>query len=111
AVAEFQLTQAKLADMAVAIDASALLIYRAAWTRDVLATRVTREASMAKLFATESAQQGVDTAVQIWRARRRTWDDGGAALPRDSCVAHLRGNERSAQAGRGIRGARGSGKE
>jgi len=66
ALSEFQLTQAKLADMAVAIDASALLIYRAAWTRDVLGTRVTREASMAKLFATESAQQVIDSAVQIF---------------------------------------------
>ena len=65
ALAEYQLTQAKLADMAVAIDASALLIYRAAWTKDVLGTRVTREASIAKLFATESAQRVVDAAVQL----------------------------------------------
>jgi acyl-CoA dehydrogenase len=66
ALADFQLTQAKVADMAVAIDASALLVYRAAWTKDVLGTRVTREASIAKLFATESAQQVVDAAVQIF---------------------------------------------
>jgi acyl-CoA dehydrogenase len=66
ALAEFQLTQAKLADMAVAVDASALLVYRAAWTKDVLGTRVTREASIAKLFATESAQQVIDAAVQIF---------------------------------------------
>ena len=65
ALAEYQLTQAKLADMAVAIDASALLIYRAAWTKDVLGTRVTREASIAKLFATEAAQRVVDAAVQL----------------------------------------------
>jgi acyl-CoA dehydrogenase len=63
---EYQLTQAKLADMAVAIDASALLVYRAAWTKDVLDRRVTREASMAKLFATESAQKVIDDAVQLW---------------------------------------------
>jgi acyl-CoA dehydrogenase len=66
ALAEFQLTQAKLADMAVAIDAAALLVYRAAWTKDVLGTRVTLESSMAKLFATESAQQVIDAAVQIF---------------------------------------------
>ena len=61
----FQLTQARLADMAVAIDASALLVYRAAWTRDAGAERVTREAAMAKLFATESAQRVIDDAVQL----------------------------------------------
>ncbi len=66
ALAEFQLTQAKLGDMAVAIDASALLVYRAAWTRDTQARRVTREASMAKLFATEAAQQVIDAAVQTF---------------------------------------------
>ena len=66
ALTEFQLTQAKLADMAVAIDAAALLVYRAGWTRDVVGGRVTREASIAKLFATESAQQVVDAAVQIF---------------------------------------------
>jgi acyl-CoA dehydrogenase len=64
--AEFQLTQEKLADMAVSIDASALLIYRSAWTKDVVGGRVTREASMAKLFATESGQQVIDAAVQIF---------------------------------------------
>ncbi|MCC6608451.1 MAG: acyl-CoA dehydrogenase family protein [Burkholderiales bacterium] len=63
---EHQLTQAKIADMAVAIDAAALLIYRAAWTKDVTGRRVTREASMAKLYATESAQQVVDMAVQLF---------------------------------------------
>jgi acyl-CoA dehydrogenase len=64
--AEFQLTQEKLADMAVATDAAALLIYRSAWTKDVAGGRVTREASMAKLFATETAQQVIDAAVQIY---------------------------------------------
>jgi acyl-CoA dehydrogenase len=64
-----QLTQAKLADMATAVDASALLVYRAAWTRDHGAARVTREAAMAKLFATEAAQRIVDDAVQLLGAR------------------------------------------
>ncbi len=65
-LADLQLTQAKLADMAVAVDASALLVYRAAWTRDVLGRRITREAAMAKLFATEAAQRVIDEAVQIF---------------------------------------------
>jgi len=66
ALSEFQLTQAKLADMALAVDAAALLVYRAGWTRDVVGGRVTREASMAKLYATEAAQQVIDAAVQIF---------------------------------------------
>lgn len=69
ALAEFQLTQAAIADMATAIDASALLVYRAAWTGDERAGRVTREAAMAKLTATESAQQVIDRAVQLFGAR------------------------------------------
>ena len=69
ALAEHQMTQAKLADMAVRIDASALLIYRAAWTRDRLGRRTTREAAMAKLHATESAQHVIDDAVQLLGAR------------------------------------------
>jgi acyl-CoA dehydrogenase len=64
-LAEFQLTQAKLAEMATEIDAAALLVYRAAWTKDVVVERVTREASMAKMFATEMAQRVIDAAVQI----------------------------------------------
>lgn len=63
---EYQLTQAKIADMAVAVDAAALLVYRSAWTRDTQGRRVTREASMAKLYATEMAQQVIDQAVQIF---------------------------------------------
>jgi acyl-CoA dehydrogenase len=65
ALADFQLTQAKLADMATDIDASALLVYRAAWERDVKGKRITREAAMAKMFATEAAQAVIDGAVQI----------------------------------------------
>jgi len=63
---DLQLTQARLADMAVEVDAAALLIYRAAWTKDRGAARVTREAAMAKLFATEAAQRVVDAAVQLF---------------------------------------------
>jgi acyl-CoA dehydrogenase len=64
-LADFQLTQATLARMATGIDASALLTYRAAWLRDQGAT-VTREAAMAKMHATESAQQTIDSALQMW---------------------------------------------
>ncbi len=64
-LADFQMTQAKLADMATAIDAGALLAYRAAWVKDVKKERNTREAAMAKLFATEAAQQVIDDAVQL----------------------------------------------
>ena len=66
ALIDLQLTQVKLGEMATAIDASALLVYRAAWTKDVLGARVTREASMAKMYATESAQQVIDAAVQLF---------------------------------------------
>lgn len=68
-LSEFQIIQAKLADMALAIDATALLVYRAAWTHDVLKQPVTREAAMAKLHATESAQHVIDEAVQILGAQ------------------------------------------
>jgi acyl-CoA dehydrogenase len=65
-LAAFQMTQQKLAEMAVEIDAAALLIYRAAWTRDCAAARVTREAAMAKMYATEAAQRVIDAAVQLF---------------------------------------------
>jgi acyl-CoA dehydrogenase len=64
-LADFQLTQAKLAQMALTIDSAALLTYRAAWMRDQ-GHNVTKEAAMAKLAATEGAQQVIDAAVQIW---------------------------------------------
>jgi len=70
-LADFQLTQAALADMATRIDASMLLTYRAAWLRDtaaargVPAERQTREAAMAKMAATEGAQRVIDRAVQL----------------------------------------------
>jgi acyl-CoA dehydrogenase len=62
---ELQMTQAAIADSAADVDASALLIYRAAWTKDQGAARVTREAAMAKMFATEAAQRVIDRAVQL----------------------------------------------
>jgi len=62
---DFQLTQAKLAQMALTIDSSALLVYRAAWLRDQ-GESVTREAAMAKWHASEGAQQVIDAAVQLW---------------------------------------------
>jgi acyl-CoA dehydrogenase len=68
-LAELQMVQAKLADMALAVDAAALLVYRAAWAKDVGAERITREAAMAKLFATEAAQRVIDAAVQIHGAQ------------------------------------------
>jgi acyl-CoA dehydrogenase len=64
-LADRQIVQGYIADMAVDIDAAALLVYRAAWAKDTGAARVTREASMAKLFATERAQQVIDKAVQL----------------------------------------------
>jgi len=65
-MAELQLVQGKLADMALDVDASALLVYRAAWTKDTAGGRVTREAAMAKLHASEAAQKVIDEAVQIF---------------------------------------------
>jgi len=62
---DLQMSQAKLADMATSIDAGALLAYRSAWKKDVKGERVTREAAMAKMFATEAAQRVVDDAVQL----------------------------------------------
>lgn len=64
-LADLQMVQGYIAEMAVDIDAAALLVYRAAWAKDNGAARVTREASMAKLFATERAQQVIDKAVQL----------------------------------------------
>jgi acyl-CoA dehydrogenase len=62
---ELQMTQAAIAESACDVDASALLIYRAAWAKDQGAARVTREAAMAKMFATEAAQSVIDRAVQL----------------------------------------------
>jgi acyl-CoA dehydrogenase len=79
-LADLQMVQGYIADMAVDIDAAALLIYRAAWTKDNGAARVTREASMAKLFATERAQRVIDKAVQL---------HGGDGVRRGSTVERL----------------------
>jgi alkylation response protein AidB-like acyl-CoA dehydrogenase len=68
-LAQHQLTKARLADMAVAVDASALLVYRAAWARDTQSGAATSEAAMAKLFATEAAQRVIDDAVQLFGGR------------------------------------------
>jgi acyl-CoA dehydrogenase len=69
-LADLQMTQATIADSATEVDAAALLVYRAAWTKDIGPTglgapRVTREAAMAKMFATEAAQRVIDRAVQL----------------------------------------------
>jgi alkylation response protein AidB-like acyl-CoA dehydrogenase len=77
---DFQMTQAKLADMATGIEAGALLTYRAAWARDVQKRRVTSEAAMAKMHATETAQQVIDAAVQIF---------GGLGVKKDHPVERL----------------------
>jgi acyl-CoA dehydrogenase len=79
-LADLQLVQGHLADMALKIDAAALLVYRAAWTKDTGAARVTREAAMAKLYATEAAQEVIDMAVQL---------HGGDGVRRGSVVESL----------------------
>jgi acyl-CoA dehydrogenase len=61
-----QLTQGALADSAAEIDAAALLVFRAAWLKDQGATRITRESSIAKMYATEMAQRVIDRAVQLF---------------------------------------------
>ncbi len=61
-----QLPQAHIADSAVGVDAAALLVYRAAWIKDTTGGRISRESSMAKLFATEEAQKVIDTTVQLF---------------------------------------------
>jgi acyl-CoA dehydrogenase len=68
-LADLQLTQSAIAEMATDVDASALLVYRAAWTKDSGAERVTREAAMAKWFATEAAGRVADRAVQLFGGR------------------------------------------
>jgi acyl-CoA dehydrogenase len=79
-LAEHQLIQEKLADMSTELDAARLLVYNAAYLKDTGSSRVTREASQAKLFATEAAGRIIDSAVQI---------HGGAGLVRGSVVERL----------------------
>ncbi len=69
ALGTYQMTQEKIAEMALAVDSSALLVYRSAWNKDINGGRNTRESSMAKLHATEEAQQVVDKAVQLFGGR------------------------------------------
>ena len=64
-LADLQLVQGHIADMALEVEAAALLTYRAAWAKDNGAARITREAAMAKLYATEAAQRVIDAAVQL----------------------------------------------
>ncbi|MGH6924148.1 MAG: acyl-CoA dehydrogenase family protein [Propylenella sp.] len=79
-MADLQMVQGHLADMALDIDAAALLVYRAAWAKDMGAARISREASMAKLFATDRAQVVIDKAVQL---------HGGEGVRRGSPVEML----------------------
>ncbi len=79
-LSDMPVTQATLADMATEVDAAALLVYRAAWTKDQGAERVTREASMAKLYATEAAHRVVDRATQL---------HGGLGVTRDHITERL----------------------
>ncbi len=78
-LADLQLTQAKLAQMATTVDSAALLTYRAAWLRD-RGRVITAEAAMAKMAATEGAQQVIDAAVQLW---------GGAGVVSGNVVESL----------------------
>jgi acyl-CoA dehydrogenase len=78
-----QLTQASIAEMATDVDAAALLVYRAAWTKDSGAPRVTREAAMAKWFATEAAGRVCDRAVQLFGGRGVTQGEVVERLYRD----------------------------
>ena len=79
-LADLQLSQASLADMALGNDASALLVFRAAWAKDRGQPRITREAAMAKLYATDTAQQTIDKAVQLF---------GGAGVVSGNIVERL----------------------
>jgi acyl-CoA dehydrogenase len=80
AISEHQLVQAKLADMAVGIDAAALLVYRAAWQHDATEQSISREAAIAKLYSTETAFDIIDQAVQIF---------GGLGVTRGATVERL----------------------
>lgn len=84
-LADLQLVQGHLADMALEIDAAALLVYRAAWTKDTGAARVSREAAMAKLYATEAAQRVIDMALQLHGG-----DGVRAATPVESLYREIR---------------------
>lgn len=80
ALSEHQLIQAKLADMAVGVDAAALLVYRAAWQHDATDQSISREAAIAKLYSTETAFEIIDQAVQVF---------GGLGIVRGTTVERL----------------------
>jgi len=82
-LADLQLVQGRLAEMATDVDAAALLVYRAAWTKDAGAARITKEAAMAKAFATEAAQRVIDSAVQLFGGRGVTSGHIAERLYRD----------------------------
>ena len=79
-LASLQMVQGHVADMALGVDAAALLVYRAAWAKDRGALRISREAAMAKLYATETAQEIIDKAVQL---------HGGEGVRKGSVVERL----------------------
>jgi acyl-CoA dehydrogenase len=83
ALGELQLVQGMLADMVADVDAAALMVYRAAWTKDAGAARITREAALAKLVATEAAQRVIDRAVQIHGGKGVTTGEKVEALYRE----------------------------
>ncbi len=78
-----QMTEATIAEMATEIDASALLVYRSAWAKDCYQDRVTREAAMAKLYATEAAQRIIDQAVQLFGGKGVTKGNMAESLYRE----------------------------
>lgn len=78
-----QMTESAIADMATEIDASALLVFRSAWAKDCVQDRVTREAAMAKLFATEAAQRIIDQAVQLFGGKGVTKGNIAESLYRE----------------------------
>jgi len=79
-LADLQMTQAAIADMVADVDAAALMVYRAAWTKDAGADRITREAALAKMVATEAAQRVVDRALQL---------HGGAGVVKGNKIEEL----------------------
>ena len=82
-LAALQMTESAVADMATEIDASALLVYRSAWAKDCYQDRVTREAAMAKLYATEAAQKIIDRAVQLYGGKGVTKGNMAESLYRE----------------------------
>jgi acyl-CoA dehydrogenase len=79
-LSDFQATRLRIADMATAVEAAELLVHRAAWTYDIDKARPTKEAAMAKMYATESAQKVIDDAVQLF---------GAAGIVRGAVVERL----------------------